>query len=918
MFSIKRVPIPPTRKNSKGKVPEPLTIHAISEAGNVIILASTGKVLVRWNIKELPEDIELPFKEDKMHKVFIDFTGNHVIITTVAGDCYYLHSSKSKVVNLKRFSDYHIESVAWNRVEGTESSTGPILLGTRNGMILESCIEGKEKYVKEVFSMQQNMPICSLQFERFPAVPTSPAKFFVMAATANPCRYFQFIGGPDFASLFAYYQELDRQNCTELPGDLNYTELRFFTKPGEPRASRFALLTGFATYYGSLYFGSQTAGEQLTADTRDTHHAVAPLSIALTEFHLLSLFPRKLTVRNILSDSVVYERESAVELRGMCPDPLTGFVWVFSDRELFVIEPHDEDRDAWKLFLQSARDGEPGDFEKALGLCKDDCAREEVRRAQADFYFRKRDFARAAELYAATQLSLEEIALQFLDAGERGALKVYLLRKLDQLPAGRRAQRMLLCTWLTEIYLDEISGMSIATEAEEEAKQSLLVEFRRFLTERGGNLDVNTTYALLSSHGCVEELLFFARLIEDYDRVLTHHIQREDIASAIFILQEVPVEKAEPLYYKFAPQMLLAAPRETVDAWMAAPFLAPCKLIPALVRYDQQRGEMAKNGAEALGENEAIRYLEYQVKEIQNTDPAIHNYLLSLYAVEEDTSDLMAFLDYFKEDYIYDVKYALRVCIQEGKHEACVYIYSLLHLYEEAVKLALRVNLDLAKDAATKAEESVQKKLWLIIARYLIEKCGDIEGAIALLEECPLLKIDDLLPWFPDFVIIDQFKDRIVESLETYNNQIDELKGEMEAYTSSAEKIREEIQGLKSRHGEIEGDQVCELCDQAILSRVFYLFPCSHAFHADCLLREMNKHLSAAEKAKIKELQEKLRPLSQSGLSQNDQELRDKLQAELDNIIAAECPLCGSVMIQSINKPFISKEEEAEASLWSI
>ena len=80
----------------------------------------------------------------------------------------------------------------------------------------------------------------------------------------------------------------------------------------------------------------------------------------------------------------------------------------------------------------------------------------------------------------------------------------------------------------------------------------------------------------------------------------------------------------------------------------------------------------------------------------------------------------------------------------------------------------------------------------------------------------------------------------------------------------------------------------------------------------------MNKHLSAAEKAKIKELQEKLRPLSQSGLSQNDQERRDKLQAELDNIIEAECPLCGSVMIQSINKPFISKEEEAEASLWSI
>lgn len=82
-----------------------------------------------------------------------------------------------------------------------------------------------------------------------------------------------------------------------------------------------------------------------------------------------------------------------------------------------------------------------------------------------------------------------------------------------------------------------------------------------------------TTYSLLSSHGCVEELLFFARLIEDYDRVLSHHIQREDIESAIFILKEVPIEKAEPLYYKFAPQMLLMAPTETVDAWTAARFL---------------------------------------------------------------------------------------------------------------------------------------------------------------------------------------------------------------------------------------------------------------------------------------------------------------------------------------------------------
>lgn len=114
-----------------------------------------------------------------------------------------------------------------------------------------------------------------------------------------------------------------------------------------------------------------------------------------------------------------------------------------------------------------------------------------------------------------------------------------------------------------------------------------------------------------------------------------------------------------------------------------------------------------------------------------------------------------------------------------------------------------------------------------------------MNAAIALLKECALLKIHDLLPWFPDFVVIDRFKDKIVESLEDYNARIDELKEEMDHYTSSAEQVRVEIRGLKTRHGELRGDQVCELCDQAILSRVFYLFPCSHAFHADCLVAEV-------------------------------------------------------------------------------
>eukprot|EP00118_Oscarella_pearsei_P010616 m.66237 g.66237 ORF g.66237 m.66237 type:complete len:84 (+) comp35369_c0_seq1:2431-2682(+) len=47
-----------------------------------------------------------------------------------------------------------------------------------------------------------------------------------------------------------------------------------------------------------------------------------------------------------------------------------------------------------------------------------------------------------------------------------------------------------------------------------------------------------------------------------------------------------------------------------------------------------------------------------------------------------------------------------------------------------------------------------------MIARYVIEKSEkeDVSAARQLLTECDLLKIEDVLPFFPNFVTIDDFK----------------------------------------------------------------------------------------------------------------------------------------------------------------
>lgn len=41
------------------------------------------------------------------------------------------------------------------------------------------------------------------------------------------------------------------------------------------------------------------------------------------------------------------------------------------------------------------------------------------------------------------------------------------------------------------------------------------------------------------------------------------------------------------------------------------------------------------------------------------------------------------------------------------------------------------------------------------------------------------------------------------------------------------------------RHAYIPGNQKCSLCDLPAISRHFYLFPCQHTFHSDCLAREV-------------------------------------------------------------------------------
>ncbi|KAL3236879.1 hypothetical protein MRX96_022134 [Rhipicephalus microplus] len=218
-----------------------------------------------------------------------------------------------------------------------------------------------------------------------------------------------------------------------------------------------------------------------------------------------------------------------------------------------------------------------------------------------------------------------------------------------------------------------------------------------------------------------------------------------------------------------------------------------------------------------------------------------------------------------------------------------------MELYEEAVDLALEVDIDLAKLNADKPEnnEELRKKLWLKIAQHVVTEQKDIKRAMEFLQG-----------------------EAICTSLEEYNNHIEGLKAEMEEATRSAKEIRAEIQVFRNRYAVAQSDAKCALCEYAVMNQAFYLFPCGHMFHGDCLSSEVQQHSLPTKASRIEDIHRQLAMLSgrddsaslSSAAGLPSLTTREKLMNELDDLIASECLFCGEIAIRSVDEPFIDPE----------
>ncbi|KZC05612.1 Vacuolar protein sorting-associated protein 18 like protein, partial [Dufourea novaeangliae] len=614
---------------------------------------------------------------------------------------------------------------------------------------------------------------------------------------------------------------------------------------------------------------------------------------------------------SILNQELIFEdiyNDVVGKLLNITKDYVTHSIWAYSERAVFKYKVNKEDRNVWQVYVDT------GEFELAKQYCKNNPAHiDQVLVKQAEMLFKNKEYEQSALIYADTHSSFEEISLKFLQEWQIEALKTFLKKKLEGLRAQDKTQITMIVVWVIELYINQIGVLrrNNTSYCYDTKYLELQKQFDSFLAipkvEECIKRNRNTIYDLMASHGDKGNLIRLTIMHCNYDEVIRQHLYKNNYLEALEVLKS---QNNKDLFYQFAGILLQELPRPAVTALISqGSSLKPSKLLPALVSCNSDE-KHAK---------EVIRYLEYCVYKQGCQEQAIHNFLLSLYA-RYKKDEVMRYISSQGQDINmvhYDVHYALRLCQEVGLTKACVQLSALLGLWTTAVDLALTINVDLAKQIAampTDHDDELRKKLWLKIAEHVVREKDDIQQAMEFLHHCDIVKIEDILPFFSDFVTIDHFRDAICNSLQEYNQHIQDLKEEMQESTKAAEILTKDIQEFRTRCTFIHVKDTCNTCDVQLLLRPFYVFPCGHRFHRDCLVAALTPMLSMDQRTKLADLQRQLtalsnRPEDTTSVGSVSLSRKDQIKADIDELIASECLYCGDLMIESIDKPFIEEED---------
>lgn len=951
---------------------EPIT-HLAAGHNQVVIATKDKKILAidtrssKQSYCDISRYLGNRLSQAKVHKLFLDPTGKFILISLAfAVDNQPMENLLyvKQVQPLPRLKNHLISAVAWNHsktvANNNSNSTGTILLGTTKGLVLQTefihsdetkffpLSPGPRQYVKELFDVGSDLgAITGLEYHQISNNSQTEKSFIILVSTNS--RLYRMVGSvpanvdpPPLQLIFSQ----NSTNYKDVPGKLTHSKLDLYyppnpansppirfawlTEPGVMTSEIFNQLSACKSSFESNedinlipYNNAEESTVPLSSSTPSgvsspfsamaIHYFDKPISIVATQFHIIILFRHCIRAICILNNLTVYEEYFSPNygnVQGMSKDSIKNIIWVYCKRAVFRYKVLNENKNVWKIYLDQKR------FDLAKKYSSsDETNYDRVICEEAQHYFKIKEYEKSAEIFARSKKPFEDVSLMFMEVKSTKALKKYLMIRLEEFNPNQMTQITMTLAWLVEIIISSISVLQTLPETEKNSNElnELYMELEQ-LFESKQVVDClkqhsKFFYGIIRNYSNWDTFVRVAELIGDYEHVVQCYMDMGEFEKSLEIMKSI---KKDELFYTYGHILMKRMPKELVSALIEQPNIKPSKLIPILIQENPYFNKCS----------ETIRYLEFCVKTLKTDSKVIHNYLFELYARHRDEATLMDYLENEipsdgTQQYYLDLQLCLRLCTELKLVKTCVVLYSYMNLYDEAVNLALDFDIELAKSIAKGAEsDDHQKRLWLCIAENALSKNADIEIATSLLRECRLLKIEDILPFFPDYTTIDFFKDAIRQSLQEYRNQIMSLKDG--TYDNIADEIRGEIKAFRNRYSIIKVGQKCEICSHNIMSRTFYVFPCGHLFHNDCIIKEI-----IAIDPQYKGIEDKLKQLAldtnkfmssyigQQSLAMNSISSQNKtpilnkerLVFELDEIISSECIYCGSLLATYIDKP---------------
>lgn len=803
-------------------------IIGISVENNILYIAVAASTIIRIDLDNpgLIQDIQLPKRNEAIARIWADPTGSHLIITTTSNQFYYLHRETSQCRAISRLSGTKPLCLGWTK-------QGTVLVGSDDGAIYETDLEGlskpdkyfkKEPKVHKVWSSPSSLPISGISIVNDLIVILSGVEVF-------------------FAKVEDGQTKAGLASASKV---LNFANFLGIT------ASQPSILQHSATHFAVI----NPEGVVLSSlEKPDQPHILSVKGATfgvLSRYHVLICVNDNLETYNVVNNSLVSKVSLGCSINGMAVDPKFQTYWMFNSDTLLEVKLEDEVGGMWRIYLMQ------NEFEKALHLAPH-ADKQIIYQAYGDHAFEQKEYEMSAKYYGLSNAHIEGIALKFIRLDEKQALlELFSSRfRVTKSPI----QQVILSTWIVEL-LFQVGKTD---------------ELQSFVEKNLSKLDRNSITSILKTHGNDDLLIWFAKKTGDIAFVVGFWIEKSNWSKA---LEELRRGEDEDLIYHYSTVLLLHSPHETVESWMRIHKLDPLKLLPALLSYSSNyKGEYHNN--------QAIRYLRHQLTQAQGSVPApLYNALLMIYAQSNSEKDLLKFLK-DKAQAFPDYNFSLRICLEHDKPRSAIYLYSLMGLYEEAINLCLEKGFvdEAIEIADTKVDnEQTRRALWLDIARKIVATSGTKKA----LELVGHLNVEDLLEIFPDFDTLDSLAPEVVKALEASNNKLVSIHKEMQDSLNASEEMQSEIKSFKKRYALVEPGEPCQLCLFPLATRRFYVFPCQHGFHMDCIVSKLKQNPS--QLSKIEALQKQV----------NDpQELNEALAP----LVSAECLLCSASRIDTIDVP---------------